>query len=274
MLATILTPEEIDEYELRMSETAERLRAGLVGFNPTEEEFREIFRLQRQFDEKFAHAGSDGEAAKVAEQEQLDQEIKSKLEPERLADYERTKSKDYQDMCFFAQKHELPLHIAQTIYDYKQVSERERARVMADKQLSDETKLEALRAIEATTLDDGLGGAAVRLLEALRTDDEARILGSIARGTSKIVSSSSSQSSVLRFISIVRLALVTSVAWMPPCRPPVRCQMTHVSGLPNTASPRSAASRTPGTFWRIHWIFAPEKYVAGGNPVFARIACA
>lgn len=33
------------------------------------------------------------------------------------------------------------------------------------------------RAIEATPLDDGLGGAAVRLLEALRTDDDARILG-------------------------------------------------------------------------------------------------
>ena len=43
--------------------------------------------------------------------------------------------------------------------------------------------------------------------------------------------------------------------------------MTQVSGLPKTASPRAAASRTPGTLSRIHWIFAPEKYVAGGSPV-------
>ena len=75
----------------------------------------------------------------------------------------------------------------------------------------------------------------------------------------KIASSSSSHSSVFRFISIVRLALVTSVACMPPSLPPVRFQMTHVSALPNTASPRPAASRTPGTLSRIHWILAPEK---------------
>jgi hypothetical protein len=91
-----------------------------------------------------------------------------------------------------------------------------------------------------------------------RSDDDW-IEGSMARGMSKIRSSSSSHCSVARFISIVRLALVTSVAWTPPSLPPVSCQMTHVSGLPNTASPRAAASRTPGTLSRIHWILAPEK---------------
>ena len=40
---------------------------------------------------------------------------------------------------------------------------------------------------------------------------EARISGSIARGTPRIPRISSSQSSVSRFIIIVRLALVTSV---------------------------------------------------------------
>ena len=91
--------------------------------------------------------------------------------------------------------------------------------------------------------------------------------GSIWRGMPKIFSSSSSQSSVRRSISIVRLALVTSVTCAPPSRPPVRFQITQVSMLPNTASPRAAASRTPSTLSRIHWILAPEKYVAGGRPV-------
>ena len=65
----------------------------------------------------------------------------------------------------------------------------------------------------------------------------------------------------------VRLALVTSVTCTPPSAPPVRFQMTHVSILPNTASPRSAAALTPSTFSRIHCSFVPEKYVAGGSPV-------
>ena len=39
-----------------------------------------------------------------------------------------------------------------------------------------------------------------------------------------------------------------SVTWAPPSRPPVRFRITQVSIFPNTASPRSAASRTPSTF--------------------------
>ena len=70
------------------------------------------------------------------------------------------------------------------------------------------------------------------------------IVGSIARGMPKKPSSSSSQSSVVRSISIVRLALVTSVVCTPPSGPPVRFQTTQVSGVPKRASPRSAAARS------------------------------
>ena len=87
----------------------------------------------------------------------------------------------------------------------------------------------------------------------------AWISGSMARGMLKKPSSSSSQSSVVRSMSMVRLALVTSVAWMPPRGPPVRFQTSQVSGVPKMASPRSAASRTPSTFSRIHWILPAEK---------------
>ena len=70
---------------------------------------------------------------------------------------------------------------------------------------------------------------------------------------------------------MVRLAFVGSVTCEPPSGPPVRFQMTHESVLPKTASPFSAAARTPSTFSRIHWIFPPEKYVAGGRPALRRI---
>jgi hypothetical protein len=72
---------------------------------------------------------------------------------------------------------------------------------------------------------------------------------------SKNEMSSSSQSRVSRFISIVREALVTSVM----CTPPVRFQSNHVSVLPKRASPRSAAERTPSTFSKSQAIFPPEK---------------
>src|SRR5450631_260266 len=51
--------------------------------------------------------------------------------------------------------------------------------------------------------------------------------GSIASGTSKRPSSSRSQHSPFRFISMVRLALVTSVMCSPPAGPPVRFQISQ-----------------------------------------------
>src|SRR5439155_10969777 len=48
--AAILTPEEIEAYEMRHSAAAESLRAQLGGFEPTEEEFRNLFRVQKEFE--------------------------------------------------------------------------------------------------------------------------------------------------------------------------------------------------------------------------------
>jgi hypothetical protein len=70
---------------------------------------------------------------------------------------------------------------------------------------------------------------------------------------------SSSQASFSRSISIVRLALVTSVMCNPPSVPPVRFQMHHVSMLPNIRSPFSAFSRAPSTLSRIQRTFGAEK---------------
>ena len=80
-----------------------------------------------------------------------------------------------------------------------------------------------------------------------------------ARGMPKKPRSSSSQSRVVRSMSIVRLAFVTSVAWTPPSGPPVRFHTTQVSGVPKRASPRSAASRSPSTCSSIHWTLPAEK---------------
>jgi len=46
-LAQVLTPEQLEEYELRNSSTANSMRAQMTGFQPTEEEFRKIFPSRR-----------------------------------------------------------------------------------------------------------------------------------------------------------------------------------------------------------------------------------
>ncbi len=87
-----------------------------------------------------------------------------------------------------------------------------------------------------------------------KSPDELRICGSIARGTPNAPSSSSSQSRVVRSISSVRDALVTSVACSP-----VRFHSSQLSGVPKSSSPRSARSLAPSTFARIQAILLAEK---------------
>lgn len=96
-LMAILTPEEYEEFEFRSSNTGSQLRRNLDMMQPTEEEFRTIFRLQRPFDEKYLSSSAPRTPTAFAERQAAEREliaaVKAALGPERGADYE--KSRDY-----------------------------------------------------------------------------------------------------------------------------------------------------------------------------------
>jgi hypothetical protein len=54
-LGQLLTPDEKYQFELSTSGTADALRKNLVGFNPSETEFREIYERQKAIDTGFAY---------------------------------------------------------------------------------------------------------------------------------------------------------------------------------------------------------------------------
>lgn len=154
VLAQILTPAEREEYELRTSATAERLRTELVGFNPTEQEFREIYRLWQAHDEKFATVSPDDENAKKAQEQdrqRIEAEIQSKLAPDRVADFERVKSPDYQRLCFFAERYELPASTVQTLTEIRQMAESARQNLLAQQALAEPDRQAGLKAIQDET---------------------------------------------------------------------------------------------------------------------------
>lgn len=61
------------------------------------------------------------------------------------------------------------------------------------------------------------------------------------------------------FISMVRLALVTSVMCRPPSAPPVRFQISQVSIVPNSTSPSLARWSSPFTWSNSQRIRGAEK---------------
>lgn len=85
--------------------------------------------------------------------------------------------------------------------------------------------------------------------------DEGRTSGSMDEGTPNSWHSHGSHVPVWMLKSMVRLALVGSVAWTSPW---VRFQISHESTVPNANSPASARSRAPGTVSKIQAIFEAE----------------
>ena len=87
-LAGILTPQEMENYELRSSSTASLLRSQLGTFKPTEEEFRTIFRATRAAEEQYGSISggvANGNQIRLIQTAVLEN-TKSLLTPERYAD--------------------------------------------------------------------------------------------------------------------------------------------------------------------------------------------
>ena len=153
-LGKLLSGSELAEFELRVSETADQLRADLIGFNPSESEFRQIFELQRAVKEQFEFADTGKEAVqkeKAEAQKAVQEEIKRQLGEARYADYERAQNPDFRDACVFSEVYELPVSTAQTIFEIKQIAEAEKQNLLANSAIQEHDRLEALKAIQAET---------------------------------------------------------------------------------------------------------------------------
>src|SRR5207244_5461581 len=56
-LARVMSPQEKEDYDLRMSQTAMIMRMQSGDFDASEKEFRDIFKLRKQFDDEFSIYG-------------------------------------------------------------------------------------------------------------------------------------------------------------------------------------------------------------------------
>lgn len=153
-LTQFLTPDEKLQFELSTSSTADTLRKDLVGFNPTETEFRQIYQLQKAIDDQFAYQDlSDPavRAAKDAAEQQMETQLSSVLGQQRMADYDKVKNPEYRDAVVFGDRFDLPDSVSQSLVDMRSIAEQERQQLLADQNLSEDKKAEALRAIQVET---------------------------------------------------------------------------------------------------------------------------
>lgn len=153
-LSALLSPEEKEEYELSMSPTADHLRQQLVGFNPTEAEFRDLFQRQQAIDSAYAYEDMSDptvRAAKAADEDKMMQEVKTSLGPDRAAAMDRAQDTDYRQVALLSERYDLPAETSQTIVDMRQAAEDEKKQLLSDTNIPPERVQVALKAIEAET---------------------------------------------------------------------------------------------------------------------------
>jgi len=121
--ATVLTPDELTDYDLRTSNTANSLRNRLSAFDPTEQEFRSLYQLQSGFDDQYQFTGPptpDQMRARNDAQNALNGQIAATLGPDRYADYQRSNDFDYRQVNQLVTRLELPPETAIQVYAVQQ----------------------------------------------------------------------------------------------------------------------------------------------------------
>ena len=157
----LLSPKEFDDYELRSSNTADQMRYQLSAFNPTEEEFRTIFAMQRTFDDQYRTMQMVGDAPPSQEamrqrmeaQKQLTDQIKASLGPERGAEYERAIDGNFQQISRVVERLELPKDSAVQVWNLQKDIQQRANAINSDRTLPVEARNEQLAALsqEATS---------------------------------------------------------------------------------------------------------------------------
>jgi hypothetical protein len=110
-LAALLTPQELEEYNLRNSSTTGKLRSQLATFNPTEDEFRAIFKIQQAFDDQFGSTMAmtmEQRRQYTEAQKQLLPQIQAVLTPDRFAAYQQAIDPAYQQINRLVARLDLP----------------------------------------------------------------------------------------------------------------------------------------------------------------------
>jgi hypothetical protein len=154
-LRQILTPEQMQTFELYMSPLAEEMRRDLHGFQPSAEEFAEIFELRRSFEDVIGLTFSGEyevgprlrEQAMAEAEATLQGEIESILGADRFAEYEKITDPSYQQLVQLNERLSMPEGVVDRVYAVKNSAELQRERILGNQNLTLEQRQRAIAAI-------------------------------------------------------------------------------------------------------------------------------
>lgn len=155
-LRRLLNAEQLEEFLLRYSHNAHQLRMELSGFEPTQEEFRKIFRaidpLQHQMQLEYGGLEALSQQQRERFDRQRDAAIKETLGPKRYEAYSITKDPLYRQAQMTAQQYGAPPKAILPIYQMVKATEARRQKILTDAALTPQQKSAALNAVNLEQL--------------------------------------------------------------------------------------------------------------------------
>ena len=161
-LAKILTPEQLLEWDLRHSDTANQLKNDLSAFDPNEDEFRALFQYQqakeglnppRDPDSDPPQPTADERKALQEKQKALDAELALAVGDDRVKEYKLEQDYGYRSLI----ESGVPKASVFQLDDMKKQAQDAASKIRKDKTLTAEQRTAALAAIRAET-QAGLSG--------------------------------------------------------------------------------------------------------------------
>jgi len=154
LLAKVLTPEQLTEWDLRHSQTANQLKNDLSAFDPNEDEFRALFKYQQALGFNPYRDSDSGEQPTAEERKALTESRKA-AESELTATIGTNRVSEYKLEQDYAFRSLIDAGIAKEsvfkLADMKKEAESAANKIRGDKTLSPDQKNEALAAIRAET---------------------------------------------------------------------------------------------------------------------------
>ncbi len=174
-ITSVLTPAELEAYDLRNSTSANKLRAKFQSMDLSESEFLALYRLRQSIDEQFPPIGrivdAEREGQRTAE-ESYEAQVKALLGDQRYQMYQMTSTRDYQHTAQLVSRLQLPPETTATVYAVQQSIQPKIEAVNENHALSASERAMQLAALatEANTkIAEALGGA--RALDAYKLNN-------------------------------------------------------------------------------------------------------
>lgn len=151
-IAKTLTPQEFEDYQLRMSQTAQAVRGTLGDFEATEQEFREIFKARKPFDDQYGPFSNNDEdpasfAQRVAARTQMETQLRQTLGEERFQQWNYESQYASSSLRGVAEQHNIPRENIYQAFDVRKNAQQAAAELLLNNTLAESQRQEALRGI-------------------------------------------------------------------------------------------------------------------------------